>query len=589
MYESDSFKSLQNQASRFKTPEFHLKHLIRNPGRMHDFSIAMPGFFFDFSRQRLDKGVMQALENLAHETRAKEMFAGMAAGKIVNTTETRAALHTAARGFLSPGLMPEDPRISDEMQAVAQKIHTFSRGVHNGTITGTRKKAFTDAVVVGIGGSYLGCEFVYNALKAGHTAETPSSPQHRAPGAQHPKTQQPSSNTQYPTPGTQHPKISLHFLSNVDIDNFGQIISRIDPDTCLWIIVSKSYTTAETMANLAQVNAYLERHRILPKDHLVTITAKGSPGDDPSSPVLASFHMFDFIGGRYSASSAVGGVPLSLAFGYDVFERFLTGCARMDCHALEAGVCDNIPLTAALISIWNVQVLGYGAQAVIPYASALSKLAPHVQQLYMESLGKGVDKNGAPLPCPAGSIVFGEPGTNAQHSFFQLAHQGPAFPVEFIGVLKPGYAGDQVRSRGVFNHQELWANLIAQTLALAEGRDHDLPAKSFTGNRPSSLVVIDDLTAESIGLLLSFYEARTVFEGFIMGINPFDQFGVELGKVLAADIRKQMAAKNRDPACEFDHPDPCARFYLNALVQGRISQKQESVTQSDAQTADGTD
>jgi glucose-6-phosphate isomerase len=595
MYESNSFKSLQDQVSRFETPDCHLKNLIQTPGRIHDFSIAMPGFFFDFSRQRLDKEVMQALENLAHETKTKEMFAGMAAGKIVNTTENRAALHTAARGFLSPGLMPEDSRISDEMQAVAQKIHTFSQGVHNGTITGTRKKAFTDAVVVGIGGSYLGCEFAYNALKPGHTPETPPRPQHPAPGTQQPNTQYPTSRThptpniQYPTPDTQHPKITLHFLSNVDIDNFGQIISRIDPDTCLWIIVSKSYTTAETMANLAQVNAYLARHRILPKDHLVTITAKGSPGDDPSNPVLASFHMFDFIGGRYSVSSAVGGVPLSLAFGYEVFERLLTGCARMDRHALEAGVCDNIPLTAALISIWNVQVLGYGAQAVIPYASALSKLAPHVQQLYMESLGKGVDKNGAPLPCPAGSIIFGEPGTNAQHSFFQLAHQGPAFPMEFIGVLKPGYAGDQVLSRGVFNHQELWANLIAQTLALAEGRDHDLPAKAFTGNRPSSLVVIEDLTAESIGMLLSFYEARTVFEGFILGINPFDQFGVELGKVLAAAIRKQMAAKNQDPASEFDHPDPCARFYLNALFQGKIPQKEESVTPSDVEPATKTD
>jgi glucose-6-phosphate isomerase len=558
MYESDGFKSLQDQASRFKTPEFHLRHLMQTPGRMQDFSIAMPGFFFDFSRQRVDKGVMQALENLARQTRAKEMFAKMAAGEIVNTTENRAALHTAARGFLSPGLVPEDSRILDDIQAVARKIHTFSLGVHNGTITGTRKKAFTDAVVVGIGGSYLGCEFAYNVLKAGHTPETP------------PSTQQPKS--RHTKPNAQQPKITLHFLANVDIDNFGQVISGIDPDTCLWIIVSKSYTTTETMANLAQVKAYLKRHQLQMKDHLVTITAKGSPGDDPANPVLASFHMFDFIGGRYSVTSAVGGVPLSLAFGYEVFERFLTGCARMDRHALEAPVLENIPLTAALISIWNVQVLKYAAQGIIPYASALSKLPPHVQQLYMESLGKGVDKNGAPLPCPAGSIIFGEPGTNAQHSFFQLAHQGPAFPMEFIGVLKPGYTGDQVRSKGVFNHQELWANLIAQTLALAEGRDHDLPAKAFTGNRPSSLVVIDDLSAQSIGMLLSFYEARTVFEGFVLGINPFDQFGVELGKVLAAAIRDQMAARNQDPAREFDHPDPCARFYLKALVQGKIPQ-----------------
>ncbi|MCF8113720.1 MAG: glucose-6-phosphate isomerase [Desulfotignum sp.] len=537
MYASDSFRSLLKHAPRFDTPDYHLKQMIKAPGRLAEFSLGLPGFFFDFSRQRLDREVMQNLKNLAQETKAKEMFSRMAAGDRVNTSENRSALHTAARGFITPGLRPEDPRMLHDMQAVAQKISAFSKDIRNGTITGTSGQPFTDAVVVGIGGSYLGCEFVYKALQACHC-----------------------------------PKITLHFLSNVDIDNFGQVTSRVSPGTCLWIIVSKSYTTTETMANLAQVNAYLKRHKLLPQDHLVTITAKGSPGDDPANPVLASFHMFDFIGGRYSVSSAVGGVPLSLAFGYEVFKRFLKGCGRMDRHALDAPVLENIPLMAALISIWNIQVLGYTAQAVIPYSSALSKLAPHVQQLYMESLGKGVDRNGKSLPCPAGSIIFGEPGTNAQHSFFQLAHQGPAFPVEFIGVLNPGYTKNQVTAKGVFNHQELWANLIAQTMALAEGQDHDLPARTFTGNRPSSLLVLDNLSAESLGMLLSFYEARTVFEGFISGINPFDQFGVELGKVLAATLRKQMAARNHDPSHEFDHPDTSAVFYLKALFKKRIDQ-----------------
>ena len=535
MYDSESFNFLQTQAPRFDSPGYHLKNLITAPGRLADFSIAMPGFFFDFSRQRLDLEVMQTLGNLAEETGATEMFAGMAAGKVVNSTENRAVLHTAARGFNS-GLKPDDPQVMAEIQSVAEKIRTFSKDIRCGSITGTRGKAFTDAVVVGIGGSYLGCEFVYNALRACHT-----------------------------------PKINLHFLSNVDIDNFGQVTSRIHSDTCLWIIVSKSYTTTETMANLAQVKAYLKRRHLLPQDHLVTITAKGSPGDDPSNPVLASFHMFDFIGGRYSVTSAVGGVPLGMAFGWKVFDRFLTGCARMDRHALEAPVMGNIPLTAALISIWNTWLLGYPAQAIIPYSSVLSKLPPHVQQLYMESLGKGVDKNGIPLPRPTGSIVFGEPGTNAQHSFFQLAHQGPAFPVEFIGVLNPGYTGDQVTARGVFNHQELWANLIAQTLALAEGRDHELPARAFAGNRPSSLLVLTDLSADSIGLLLSFYEARTVFEGFVLGINPFDQFGVELGKVMAAGIRKEMADRNTTPDSGGSGLSPVASFYLEALFRGKIA------------------
>jgi glucose-6-phosphate isomerase len=535
MYDSDSFISLQNQASRFDLPEFHLKQMIKPPGRLEQFSLAVPGLFFDFSRQRLDQKIKNGLVTLARETGAKKIFSRMVLGDKVNTTENRAALHTAARAFFDGNLLPEDAGIMNDMTNVTRAIDLFSAKIREGRLTGTKKKPFTDAVVVGIGGSYLGCEFVYKALKATHC-----------------------------------PTINLHFLSNVDIDNFGQVTANINPDTCLWIIVSKSYTTTETMANLAQVRAYLEKNGLLPQDHLVTVTAKGSPGDDPANPVLASFHMFDFIGGRYSVSSAVGGVPLSLAFGYEVFERFLRGCSRMDSHALQAPEPENIPLMAALVSIWNIWCLGYTAQAIIPYSFALSKLAPHVQQLYMESLGKGVDKNGTPLPRPAGSIIFGEPGTNAQHSFFQLAHQGPAFPMEFIGVLTPGYTGDQVTSKGVSNHQELWANLIAQTLALAEGRDHEVPAKAFTGNRPSSLVVIDDLSPESIGMLLSFYEARTVFEGFILGINPFDQFGVELGKVLAAAIRQQMADKNHDPAHKVAHPDNTATFYLKALFQGRI-------------------
>jgi glucose-6-phosphate isomerase len=545
MHDSVSFNTLKHQAFRMNTPDFHLKHLMKAPGRLTDFSLGIPGFFFDFSRQRLDSAIRTTLNDLAKEAGAAKKFADMAAGKQINVTENRAALHTAARGFLKPGLKPDEPQILSDIQTVARNIRLFSEKIHTRRLTGTRKKAFTDAVVVGIGGSYLGCEFVYNALKA----------------------------VQHPTPETRSPTspcLNLHFLSNVDIDNFGQILSRIDPDTCLWIIVSKSFTTTETMANLAQVQAFLKRHHLNPEDHLVTITAKGSPGDDPANPVLASFHMFDFIGGRYSVTSAVGGVPLSLAFGYDMFERFLAGCARMDRHALEAPVEENIPLTAALISIWNIQVLGYGAQAIIPYSSALSKLPPHVQQVYMESLGKGVDNSGIPLPCPAGSIVFGEPGTNAQHSFFQLAHQGPAFPVEFIGVLTPGYTGDQATSKGVDNHQELWANLIAQTQALAEGRNHEQPAKRFSGNRPSSVVVIPDLSPESLGLLLSFYEARSVFEGFVLNINPFDQFGVELGKTMASGIRRQMADRNAGKVSGDTSLDPVTAFYLNALFKGRI-------------------
>jgi glucose-6-phosphate isomerase len=278
--------------------------------------------------------------------------------------------------------------------------------------------------------------------------------------------------------------------------------------------------------------------------------------------------MFDFIGGRYSVTSAVGGVPLSLYLGYERFEAFLQGAQRMDRHAAESPASENIPLIAALISIWNNNFLGYPAQGIIPYADPLSKLAPHIQQLNMESNGKSATAEGTPLETATGPIVFGEPGTNAQHSFFQLAHQGRPFPIDFIGVRTPQYPQYRQLSKGVTNHQELWANLISQPMALAVGKESRDPARAFPGNRPSTTIVLPDLSPESVGMLLSFYEAKTVFEAFIWGINPFDQFGVELGKTLASGIRKEMALKNRNAGHGFDALDPISRFYLERLFTG---------------------
>jgi glucose-6-phosphate isomerase len=303
-----------------------------------------------------------------------------------------------------------------------------------------------------------------------------------------------------------------------------------------------------------------------PARHMVTVTAKGSPGDDPDRPMLQSFHMFDFIGGRYSVTSAVGGVPLSLYLGYERFEEFLQGANEMDCHARSAPVLENLPMLAALLSVWNTTYLGYPQQAIIPYASPLAKLAPHIQQLNMESNGKAVDLQGRRLPEPAGVIIFGEPGTNAQHSFFQLAHQGKPFPIDFIGVRNPQYPQYQSLSKGVTNHQELWANMIAQAKALAVGEKSPEAARHFDGNRPSSTIVLDDLGPRNIGRLLSFYEARTVYEGFIWGVNSFDQFGVQLGKTVASDLRHRMADRNQDKSVQFTDMDPISRFYLEMLM-----------------------
>ncbi len=529
------WQKLLQHAEVMKRLEMHLKHLLEKKDRLENFSLKTGGILYDYSCQRLDEHAMDLLFELAEDRKLKQRFSAMMAGEKVNTTEHRAALHTAARNFSNHPIFVDGRDVMPEIRKVVDDIKVFASNVHQGKITGSTGKPFSHVVVIGIGGSYLGTEFVAHAL---HSVADKN--------------------------------IEIMFLSNVDIHNFGRIVSAINLETTLWIAVSKSYTTAETMANVNQVYAFLADKGLEPAKHFVTITSKGSPGDDPANPVLSSFHMFDFIGGRYSVTSAVGGVPLSLYLGYERFERFLKGAEAMDLHTRDAPARENIPMVAALVSIWNNNFLGYPAQAIIPYASPLSKLAAHIQQLSMESNGKSVTKDGEPLDEPSGGIVFGEPGTNAQHSFFQLAHQGRPFPIDFIGVVNPEYKEYQNQSKGVTNHQELWSNLIAQPAALARGKEDMNSAKAFSGNRPSSTLILNDLSPESIGRLLAFYEAKTVYEAFIWGINPFDQFGVELGKTLASNIRKQIAIKNQNSEHRFDGVDPISRFYLDMLFSGEL-------------------
>lgn len=526
---------LQIKAAVMNRAENHLRHLLDDPDRFHDFSVYGGGLFYDFSKQRMDRETLQLLFDLADARDIQKKFSDMCSGVKVNITESRPALHTAARCFSDTPILVDGRDVLPEIKAVREAVRQFAEDVNTGKCVGSTGKPFRDIVVIGIGGSYLGADFVARALRA------------------------------YTRKG-----MRLHFLSNVDIHNFGEIEAVIHPEQTLWIIISKSYTTAETMANAKLAYAHMTENNLAPEKHVVTVTSKGSPGDDPDNPVLASFHMFDYIGGRYSVTSAVGAAPLSLLFGYDRFEEMLKGAEEMDIHAASAPPEKNMPLIAALIGIWNNNFLMYPAQAIIPYASPLARLAPHVQQLYMESNGKSVDISGAFTEMDTGVIIFGEPGTNAQHSFFQLAHQGRPFPIEFIGVVNPQYRKSDVLSRGVTPHQELWANLISQPKALAMGRDADDKSRFFSGNRPSATILLNDLSPRNIGRLLSFYEARTVFEAFVWGINPFDQFGVELGKKLAGEIREQMADRNQNPDAIIDKGDAVSEAYLRKLFTGNI-------------------
>ena len=529
------WNQLVAHAERMTLPENHLKYLSIQKRRLENFSIRSGELFYDFTRQRIDVGVLKSLINLATARKIRQRFNQMMTGEHVNTTENRAALHTATRSFSTDPVLNNGNDVMPDLRRIRNELRKFSTDFHSGKIATADGKLFTDVVVIGIGGSYLGTEFVATALA-----------------------------------GLADKNIKLHFLSNVDIDNFGTIIDCIIPETTLWIVISKSYTTAETLANTNLILRFLTENNFQAKNHIVTVTSKGSPGDDPANPVLKSFHMFDFIGGRYSVTSAVGGVPLSLFLGYDRFEEFLKGAEEIDIHANTAPAEKNIPLIAAMISVWNNNFLGYSALGVIPYSFALSRLAAHIQQLSMESNGKSVTQNGKLFDGPCGSIIFGEPGTNAQHSFFQLAHQGRPFPIEFIGVVNPCHNQYSGSSKGVTNHQELWANLMAQSQALAEGKDDKNSAKYFSGNRPSSTLLVNDLTPKNIGRLLAFYEAKTVFEAFIWGINPFDQYGVELGKTMAGAIRSEIAGKNKNPDYQFDNRDPVRKFYLDVLFKNEF-------------------
>jgi glucose-6-phosphate isomerase len=524
---------LRNQATAMARPEAHLRHLIDAPQRLERFSARGGGLFLDYSRQRLDEATRDLLFQVESRLALRARFDRMCRGDELNVTEKRAVLHTACRDFSADPIRVAGKDVMPEIRRVRDQIRLFSEQIRDGRITGAGGRPFRHVVVIGIGGSYLGTEFVSTALAA-----------------------------------LADKGIRLHYLSNVDIHNFGAVAAAIDPATTLWVVISKSYTTAETSANTLQAEQFMRHQGLDPAKHTVTVTSKGSPGDDPSRPVLQTFHIFDFIGGRYSVTSAVGGVPLSLLLGYERFEGLLKGAAEMDAHALNAPVEQNLPLIAALISVWNTTYMGYPQQAIIPYAAPLAKLAPHVQQLNMESNGKAVDTQGQPLPEPAGMVIFGEPGTNAQHSFFQLAHQGRPFPIDFIGVRTPHYRQFTARNKGVTNHQELWANLLAQARALAVGQEHPDKARQFTGNRPSSTLVLEDLSPENVGRLLAFYEARTVYEGFIWGVNSFDQFGVELGKKVADGLRDQMAKRNDKPGHDFTGTDPISKAYLRMLFDG---------------------
>ena len=487
--------------------------LDAEPDRFARLSHRGADLLLDLSRTALDTQTLAALLDYARAADVTGFRDAMARGEAVNATERRAAMHLALRappGHFRTG--QEDA--SAEVHATLAAMRAFTEAVHSGAIRGATGERFRDVVNIGIGGSDLGPAMATRAL---HHAASP---------------------------------MRVHHLANVDAHAWTALRATLDPRTTLVLVASKTFTTQETMANAALAKSWLAETLGEPgaNAHLAALStnlaATAAFGIAPDRV----FGFRDWVGGRFSLWSAIG-LSIALACGFDVFARLLAGARAMDEHFLTAPEPDNLPLLLALAELWHVDALGLPARAVLPYDERLGRLPAHLQQLEMESLGKRVTAEGAPVPMPTGPIVFGEPGTNAQHSFMQLIHQGPTpVPVDFILVARPDHAH-------AASHRILLAHALAQAEALARGKteaearaemtaaglppaevDRLAPHRVFPGDRPSVSILLPQLTPEALGALVALYEHKVACLGALWGINPFDQWGVELGKQLASGI-----------------------------------------------------
>ena len=484
-----------------------------SPKRIADFKCSAAGFDLLYGTQRLDQAVMDGLQQLADQANAVDMFLAMKKGAVINRidgyeSENRQVLHTACRDVFSD--KPYNPAAAGQAQEQLAKLQTFLADLESGLLTNEQGEPFTDYVNIGIGGSDLGPRAVYVALQAFGL-----------------------------------PERRVHFIANVDPDDAAAVLDGLDLSRTLVGVVSKSGSTLETLTNEELARTAFIKSGLEPGRHFLAVTGQGSPLDNPDR-YLRYFYMYDYIGGRYSATSMVGAVMLGFGLGYDAFIEILRGANDMDLAAEQKNIRDNPALLLALLGIWNHNFLGHQTVAVLPYSQALLRFPAHLQQCDMESNGKSVTRQGDRPAYLTGPIVWGEPGTNGQHAFYQLIHQGTTVvPAEFIGFRDSQYAEDIV-IEGTTSQEKLLANLLAQSMALASGQQNDNPNRSFSGNRPSSLLLADRLTPYTMGGLLALYEAKIVFQGFIWNINSFDQEGVQLGKVLANRLLDHFRALRKE-------------------------------------------
>ena len=473
--------------------------------RVAEYAVPMAcGLNYNYAAKQVDGDVLCALAELAKEAQLSEKYEALYNGEVINTGEKRLVLHQLCRGQLGGDVTADGVNKREFYVSQQQKAADFANKVHAGEITNAQGEKFTTVVQIGIGGSDLGPRAMYLALE--NWAKQ---------------------NGCF--------KMEAKFISNVDPDDAASVLKGIDVSRSLFVLVSKSGTTLETLTNESFVKDALKNAGLDASKHMVAVTSETSPLAK-CSDYLAAFFMDDYIGGRYSSSSCVGGVVLSLAFGPEVFARFLNGAAEEDKLAKNPDILQNPDMLDALIGVYERNVQGYPATAVLPYSQALNRFPAHLQQLDMESNGKSVNRFGEPVNYVTGPVIFGEPGTNGQHSFYQLLHQGTDIvPLQFVGFRK-NQAGMDVNIQGSTSQQKLCANVAAQIMAFACGKQDENPNKSFAGGRPSSIITGEQLTPETLGALLAHFENKVMFQGFLWNLNSFDQEGVQLGKVLAKRV-----------------------------------------------------
>jgi glucose-6-phosphate isomerase len=516
-----SYQALETHA--IEAEDWQMRGLFAaDPERFPKMTVDAAGLFLDYSKNRLDARTLELLADLARERGVEARRDAMFAGERINLTEGRAVLHTALRAPRGKELVVDGQDVNADVHAVLDRVRAFSDAVRAGTWLGHSGKPITDIVNIGIGGSDLGPKMICLALR------------------------------QYA-----HPRLTMHFVSNVDGHDMDAALGKVNAETTLFIIASKTFTTTETMMNAQTARAWFLQHApdsALAK-HFVAVSTNVDAikafGIDPAN----MFPFWDWVGGRYSVWSAIG-LPVALAVGFGYFSDLLAGAHAMDTHFCEAPLEQNMPVLLGLIGFWNRQFLGCASLSIAPYHQDLNRFPAYLQQLDMESNGKRVTRGGQPvdsLTCP---VIWGDCGTNGQHAYFQLLHQGTDItPIDFIAALRPAHEFAN-------HHTALLANCFAQSEAFMKGKTIDevrkdlqdqglslaeierlAPHKTFPGNRPSNTLLMEYLTPYTLGALVALYEHKTFVQGVLWDVNSFDQWGVELGKVLAKKIEAELAGE----------------------------------------------